>query len=88
MNRIRVDTVDDYRRGAEGEIARMPDQALGIEEPGDVDSSIESLTSTIDRGPSLSTNPDPDPISTFDQNYFAAFVFRVAAVFLSRGAEP
>ena len=29
-----------------------------------------------------------DPISTFDQNYFAAFVFRVAAVFLSRGAEP
>jgi hypothetical protein len=51
INRIRVGTVDDYRpdlRGAEGEIARMPGQALGIEEPGDVDSSIESRTSTID----------------------------------------
>ncbi len=83
--------MDDYRpdpRGAEDEIARMRGQALGIEEPGDLDSSIESGTSTRDRGPSLSTNPDPDPISTFDQNYFAAFVFRVRAVFLSRGAEP
>jgi hypothetical protein len=91
VNRIRVGIVDDYRpdlRGAEGDIARMPGQARGIEEPVDVDSSIETRTSTIDRGPSLSTNPDPDPISTFDQNYFAAFVFRVAAVFLSRGAEP
>jgi hypothetical protein len=68
MNRIRVGTVDDYRpdlRGAEGEIARMPRQALGIEEPGDVDSSIESRTSTRDRGPSLS-NPGPDPIPAFD----------------------
>ena len=70
INRIRVGTVDEWPdvRGAEGEIARMPGQALGIEEPGDVDSSIESRTSTRDRGPSLSTNPDPDPISTFDQN--------------------
>jgi hypothetical protein len=91
VNRSRVGAVNDYRPGlrrAQGEIARMPGQALGIEEPVDADSSIESRTSTIDRGPSLSTNPDPDPISTFDQNYFAAFVFRVAAVFLSRGAEP
>ena len=32
--------------------------------------------------------PRPRSDSTFDQNYFAAFVFRVAAVFLSRGAEP
>ena len=60
INRIRVGTVDEWPdvRGAEGEIARMPGQALGIEEPGDVDSSIESRTSTIDRGPSLS-NPGP-----------------------------
>jgi hypothetical protein len=82
MNRIRVGAVNDYRpdlRRAEGEIDRMPGQALGLEEPGDVDSSIESRTSTIDRGLSLSTNPDPNPISTFDQNYFAAFVIRVAA---------
>jgi hypothetical protein len=91
INRIRVGTVDDYRpglRGAEGDIARMPRQALGIEEPGDVDSSIESRTSSRNRGPSLSTNPGSDPDSDPRLNYLAVFVFRVAAAFLSRGAEP
>jgi hypothetical protein len=91
MNRIRIGALDDYQLdlcGGEGEIAWMRGQALASKRPVDVHSSIESRTSTKDRGPSLSTNPDPDPIPTFDQNYFAAFVFRVAAVFLSRGAEP
>jgi hypothetical protein len=38
-------------------------------------------------GPDLFENPGPIRFRS-STNYLAAFVFRVAAVFLSRGAEP
>jgi hypothetical protein len=82
--------VDDYRlglSGAEGDIARMLGQALGIEEPGDVDFSIESRTLNEISGPEPFDEPGPRSDSDSRLDYLAVFVLRVAVVFLSRGTE-
>jgi Amidase len=52
-------------------------------DPGGLYSATNSRS-----GPEPFDEPWPRSNSTFDQNYLAAFVLRVRAAFLSRGAEP
>ena len=74
--------------GSLGDAGEMLDEQAKVAYRRRLSELREELDTNSRSGPEPFDEPWPRSNSTFDQNYLAAFVLRVRAAFLSRGAEP